>query len=290
MADDAVKDAHSETPRRTLKRLAVAKHSRDLNDALTGNEYREYLQTAHESVDLKSLRSNAGTVLEHDGLHVPPHGDAIVSDHTRQPRAPARGWQPVGPATTAHGKARVAAEKAAKDMLSQTEVRSRAEKRDLQLAVQTAATAYATSEVAASQNAAAKGLADYQTLALELQDLKRQKTADDCELQTATQNVTLAATAHDLALEAQKLSVSLDAAATAVGTRKAWDLCATQDAEKQGELLEVARNEVARASERTCEMHFEKHKLELVSMSASHELKAKVSERREGQSALLMKA
>ena len=89
-------------------------------------------------------------------------------------------------------------------MLGQIEMRSGAKKRDLQFAAHTAATAGATSEVTALHKSAVEGLADYQALALELQDLKRQKTTDDYELQTATQNATSTETAHDLALDAQK--------------------------------------------------------------------------------------
>ena len=86
----------------------------------------------------------------------------------------ARGRQSAGSATTAFDKARVSTDKAANEMLSQTELRRRSKKREFDLAVQTAATASATSTVTSLENAAAQASADYLALNLELQALKRQ--------------------------------------------------------------------------------------------------------------------
>ena len=127
-------------PQRKSKRLATARHKGELEDAHGDIQYTGHLKTAASAADQEAMRSSALTFLDYDGLQVPPHGGAVVRDYTRQTRTPARGRQSTGAATSAYDKACVATEKASREIMSQTDMRRNAKKRERELAVKTAAT------------------------------------------------------------------------------------------------------------------------------------------------------
>ena len=193
------------------------------------------------------MRSSALSVLAYGGLQVPPHGGAGVRDYTRQTRTPARGRQPAGAATSACAKACVATDKAPREMVSQTGMRSNAKKRDADLALQTAATADAHEAVAALQMAGARDRATNLALEKQMQVMKRQKTAGDYALLATNQNASSLQTAHVLALQSREMSVGLDAAAAALKARTAWEETVALRADAQHSLLLASREETALA-------------------------------------------
>ena len=124
------------TGRRKPARLAVATHKKDLDDALGGSEFSKYLKTAAKSAEQAPAPPLAQSALGY-GDGPMPYG-AAVREHSRQPRASARGREAAGSATTAFDRAFAATENA---MLSQTD-----------LALQTAATADTSETVTTLQN------------------------------------------------------------------------------------------------------------------------------------------
>ena len=115
----AAEEKAGKPKRRTSSRLVIAKHTADLDDALSGNVSGEHLQSAKQNADLAMLRANAQEALSYRGSDVPPHGVTAQQDQRRASRALARVRQPAAPASgTAYEKARLASDRAQKGMLS----------------------------------------------------------------------------------------------------------------------------------------------------------------------------
>ena len=77
---DAAEEKTGKPKRRTSSRITVAKHTADLDDALSGSAFGEYLQPAKQNADLATLRANAQKALSYGGSNVPPHGVTVVHD------------------------------------------------------------------------------------------------------------------------------------------------------------------------------------------------------------------
>ena len=79
----AAEEKTGKPKRRTSSRPAVSKHAADLDDALSGNVFGEYLQSAKQNADLAMLRANAQKALSYGGSDVPPHGAAVMHGQRR---------------------------------------------------------------------------------------------------------------------------------------------------------------------------------------------------------------